>query len=52
MQSCVLMANYVYILVLVTPGQPYSIIHIMQDLERKYVRYISHSYQRTGAHWE
>jgi putative transposase len=42
----VLMTNHVHILV--TPGQPYSIIHMMQDLGRKYVRYINHTYQRTG----
>ena len=46
----VLMTNHVHILV--TPGQPYSITHMMQDLGRKYVRYINHSYQRTGTLWE
>jgi putative transposase len=42
----VLMTNHVHRLV--TPGQPYSITHMMQDLGRQYVRYINHPYQRTG----
>jgi putative transposase len=46
----VLMTNHVHILV--TPGQPYSITHMMQDLGRKYVRTINHTYQRTGTLWE
>ena len=46
----VLMTNHVHILV--TPGHPYSITHMMQDLGRKYVRYINRSYQRTGTLWE
>ncbi len=46
----VLMTNHVHILV--TPGQSYSITHMMQDLGRKYVRYINHTYQRTGTLWE
>ena len=30
------------------PGIP----HMKQDLGRKYVRYINHSYRRTGTLWE
>ena len=46
----VLMTNHVHMLV--TPGQPHSITHMMQDLGRKYVRYINHTYHRTGTLWE
>ena len=46
----VLMTNHVHLLV--TPAQSYSIAHMMQDLGRKYVRYINHIYQRTGTLWE
>jgi putative transposase len=49
-RAYVLMTNHVHMLV--TPGQPYSITHMMQDLGRKYVRYINHTYQRTGTLWE
>ena len=43
------MTNHVHLLV--TPGAPYSIMHMMQDLGRKYVRYINHTYRRTGTLW-
>ena len=43
------MTNHVHLLV--TPGAPYSIMHMMQDLGRKYVHYINHTYQRTGTLW-
>lgn len=46
----VLMTNHVHLLV--TPAQPHSIAHMMQDLGRKYVRYINHTYQRSGTLWE
>jgi putative transposase len=46
----VLMTNHVHLLV--TPGSPFSIMHMMQDLGRKYVRYINHTYKRTGTLWE
>ncbi len=46
----VLMTNHVHILV--TPEQPFSIMHTMQDLGRKFVRYINHSYKRSGSLWE
>ena len=45
-----LMTNHVHILA--TPGNPHSVTHMMQDLGRKYVRYINHSYHRTGTLWE
>ncbi len=45
----VLMTNHVHLLV--TPGQPHSITHMMQDLGRKYVRYINHRYRRSGTLW-
>lgn len=44
------MTNHVHLLV--TPGAPYSIMHMMQNLGRKYVRYINHTYKRTGTLWE
>lgn len=46
----VLMTNHVHLLV--TPGQSFSVMHTMQDLGRKFVRYINHSYKRTGGLWE
>ena len=46
----VLMTNHIHILV--TPGTEFSITHMMQDLGRKYVRYINHSHKRTGTLWE
>jgi len=45
----VLMTNHVHLLV--TPGQPYRITTMMQDLGRKYVRYINRTYRRTGTLW-
>ena len=46
----VLMTNHVHLLA--TPGSEYGITHMMQDLGRKYVRYINHTYWRTGSLWE
>jgi putative transposase len=46
----VLMTNHVHILV--TPGTKYSISHLMQDIGRKYVRYVNRTYRRTGTLWE
>lgn len=46
----VLMTNHVHLLA--TPGNTHSITYMMQDLGRKYVRYINHSYRRTGTLWE
>jgi putative transposase len=46
----VLMTNHVHLLV--TPSNAYGVSHMMQDLGRKYVRYINHIYKRTGTLWE
>lgn len=46
----VLMTNHVH--VLATPGGAYGITYLMQDVGRKYVRYINHRYRRTGTLWE
>lgn len=46
----VLMTNHVHLLV--TPTQPFSIMHTLQDLGRKFVRYVNRRYQRTGSLWE
>lgn len=46
----VLMTNHVHLLA--TPGQPYSVTHMMQDHGRKFVRYINRTYQRSGSLWE
>jgi putative transposase len=46
----VLMTNHVHLLA--TPGYEYGIAHTMQDLGRKYVRYINQCYRRTGTLWE
>jgi len=46
----VFMTNHVHLLV--TPQHEHSITHMMQDLGRKYVRYINHTYKRTGTLWE
>jgi len=44
------MTNHVHLLL--TPMQEHGIPQFMQDLGRKYVRYINHTYQRTGTLWE
>ena len=46
----VLMTNHVHLLV--TPFSTHGISHMMQDLGRKYVHYINHTYKRTGTLWE
>jgi len=46
----VLMTNHVHILV--TPFKSHGVSHMMQDLGRKYVYYINHTYKRTGTLWE
>ncbi len=46
----VLMTNHVHLLV--TPGHAFSIVHLMQDLGRKYVPYINRRYKRSGTLWE
>ncbi len=46
----VLMTNHVHLLA--TPAEAWSISYMMQDVGRKYVRYINHCYRRTGTLWE
>ena len=46
----VLMTNHVHLLA--TPGHEHGISHMMQDLGRRYVRYINTTYQRSGTLWE
>ena len=46
----VLMTNHVHLLV--TSFKNHGISHMMQDLGRKYVRYINQRYKRTGTLWE
>ena len=50
LHAYVLMTNHVHLLV--TPMQEHGMPHLMQDLGRKYVRYINHTYRRTGTLWE
>jgi putative transposase len=45
-----LMTNHVH--VLVTPMSEHGLSHLMQDLGRKYVRYINQRYRRSGTLWE
>jgi len=46
----VLMTNHVHLLI--TPMTEHGITHLMQDLGRKFVRYINHTYRRSGTLWE
>lgn len=46
----VLMTNHVHLLA--TPSHKHGTSHMMQDLGRKYVRYINSSYKRSGTLWE
>lgn len=50
LHAYVLMTNHVHLLV--TPMTEHGVIHTMQDLGRKYVRYINDQYRRTGTLWE
>lgn len=50
LHAYVLMTNHVHLLM--TPMAEHGVTHLMQDLGRKYVRYINHNYQRTGTLWE
>lgn len=50
LHAYVLMTNHVHLLV--TPTSEHSISHFMQDLGRKYVKYINATYRRTGTLWE
>ncbi|MEX2365324.1 MAG: transposase [Pseudohongiellaceae bacterium] len=44
------MTNQVHLLV--SPEYPHGITHMMQDLGRKFVRYLNRTYGRTGSLWE
>ena len=46
----VLMTNHVHLLV--TPFKDMGVSLMMQSLGRRYVKYINHTYQRTGTLWE
>jgi len=46
----VLMTNHVHLLI--TPMMDHAISQCMQALGRRYVRYINHTYHRTGTLWE
>jgi len=46
----VLMTNHVHLLV--TSPQAYGISQMMQSVGRRYVRYINHTYRRSGTLWE
>jgi putative transposase len=46
----VLMTNHVHLLM--TPGAPGQVGHVMQALGRRYVRYVNDRYRRTGTLWE
>jgi len=50
LHAFVLMTNHVHMLL--TPMSEHGVSHLMQDLGRKYVRYINHSYRRSGTLWE
>jgi len=50
LHAYVLMTNHVHLLV--TPFTDHGVSHMMQDLGRKYVQYINHSYKRSGTLWE
>jgi putative transposase len=50
LHAYVLMTNHVHLLL--TPMSEHGIAHLMQDLGRKYVRYINATYHRSGTLWE
>lgn len=50
LHAYVLMTNHVHLLV--TPLKEHGISHMMQDLGRKYVSYVNHTYKRSGTLWE
>ncbi|OGI56374.1 MAG: transposase, partial [Candidatus Muproteobacteria bacterium RIFCSPHIGHO2_02_FULL_60_13] len=50
LHALVLMTNHVHLLL--TPMSEHGVSHLMQDLGRKYVRYINHTYRRSGTLWE
>ncbi len=50
LHAYVLMSNHIHMLV--TPFVVHGVSHVMQDLGRKYVKYINRKYKRTGTLWE
>ena len=50
LHAYVLMTNHVHLLV--TPMSEHGVSHLMQDLGRRYVRYINYAYRRSGTLWE
>lgn len=50
LHAYVLMTNPVHLLL--TPMTEFGISQLMQDVGRKYVRYVNRSYRRTGTLWE
>ena len=46
----VLMTNHVHLLV--TPMTEHGVTHLMQDLGRRFVRYVNDTYRRSGTLWE
>ncbi len=48
--SYVLMTNHVHLLL--TPDESDGVSRLMQSLGRYYVRYVNHTYQRSGTLWE
>ena len=50
LHAYVLMTNHVHLLM--TPTIEESISRVIQSVGRRYVRYINHTYRRTGTLWE
>lgn len=50
LHAYVLMTNHVHLLA--TPMAEHGVSHLMQDVGRKYVRYINDTYRRSGTLWE
>ena len=50
LHAYVLMTNHVHLLL--TPMSENGASHLMQDVGRKYVRYINYAYRRSGTLWE
>ena len=50
LHAYVLMTNHVHLLI--TPFMEHGISHTMQDVGRKYVRYINTTYHRSGTLWQ
>ena len=50
LHAWVLMSNHVHLLL--TPPSPAQASRLMQALGRRYVRYVNHTYRRSGTLWE